>query len=263
MGDESRIQAQRQWNKTACGEVEGNKESVEYFSRVEHERYNLQRWMNSYFDFGQHAAKKVLEIGVGQGTDLLQFGKAGAECYGADITDNHLSLTRRNFELRSMRAWLTKADAAKLPFPDNSFDCVYSFGVLHHILNAEAAVGEVYRVLKPGGKVMIAVYNRWSAFHAYWLLYRGICSGWLVTKGYSGLLSTIEKGADGIHIKPYVKLYTKRTMRGLLSSFSIEDVSVHQLELGRFRGLVRIPAQWIRKLEPSLGWYIACRARKV
>ena len=126
-------------------------------------------------------------------------------------------------------------------------------------------VEEIYRVLKPGGVVMVSLYYKWSAFHLFWkLLAHGLRHGWLFTKGYKGLLSTIEDGADGINIKPYVKLYSKREVENLFSKFVIEDVSVHQLESGHFwpSFLEKIVKKWIPTLEPYLGWYVACKVTK-
>lgn len=265
MQEEARLEAQKQWNARACGELDGDKSTAEYFLQVERDRYSQQAWMHDYFRYSTFAGKKVLEIGVGQGTDLMQFAKGGAECHGVDITDNHLTLTKKNFELQQREVDLRKADATQLPFPDGYFDCVYSFGVMHHIPEIEKVIAEVYRVLRPGGVLMIALYYKWSAFHIFWKLFaHGLRHGWLFSKGYDGLLATIEDGADGIRIKPYVKLYSRKEMRGLAAKFSIEDVSVHQLEAGHFWPsiLARALKRLVPLMEPRLGWYVACRARK-
>ena len=265
MQTEARLEAQKQWNATACGELEGDKDTRDYFLRVEQDRYRQQGWAPGYFGFNRFAGKKVLEIGVGQGTDLMQFAKAGAQCYGVDITDNHLALTRRNFELRGRQVDLRRADATQLPFPDGYFDCVYSFGVLHHIPEIEKVLAETHRVLKPGGEVMVALYHKWSAFHIFCkLLANGLRNRWLFSKGYDGLLATIEKGADGIRVKPYVKLYDQEEVNRLMAPFSIEDVSVHQLEAGRL-GIIlrRCMGGFVDRLEPFFGWYITCKGKKV
>jgi SAM-dependent methyltransferase len=264
---EARTQAMRQWNALACGERHGDKTSASYFDAVEVERYAQHGWMHDYFSYRDFAGKKVLEIGVGQGTDLMQFARAGAECYGADITQNHLSLTQRNFDLRGKAVDLREADATALPFPDNFFDCVYSFGVMHHIPEIEVVLAEAKRVLKPGGKLMIALYHKWSAFHLISvLLVNGLLRGKLFAIGYDGLLATIETGADGINHKPYVRLYGRREASALLRKcgFEIEDVSVHQFHAEHFA-----PAAWTGRLRNRplplaslFGWYVACRALK-
>lgn len=265
---EARRGAQKQWNARACGELPGDKQSVAYFDAVARDRYEQQPWMHEYFRYERFAGKHVLEIGIGQGTDMMQFAQAGAICHGVDITENHLKLTALNATLRGVEVDLHEADATRLPFADNSIDCVYSFGVLHHIPEIEQVVREIHRVLKPGGKVMIALYYKWSAFHLIkWLLFNGLGRGWLFSKGYAGLLATIEMGADGIHTKPYVKLYTRRSVRLLMSGFQAEDVSVHQLHPNHFMPSAwadRLPflKRWVRSLESRLGWYVAYKGIK-
>jgi SAM-dependent methyltransferase len=260
----ARKHAQDQWNARACGELAGDKESVAYFDAVVADRYRQQPWMHDYFDYASFRGKRVLEIGVGQGTDLMQFANAGAECHGIDITDNHLALAQRNFTARGMTVDLHKADATAIPFPDAHFDCVYSFGVLHHIPEIELVLAEVKRVLKPGGVLAFAVYYKWSAFHLFGkLLMNGVGRGWLWSKGYAGLLATIEQGADGVDIKPYVRLYDKGAIQTLLAGFDIRDISIHQLKADHFgRVLERIARPLVPRLEHRLGWYLAAKAVK-
>lgn len=260
-----REEARRQWNRTACGELSGDKNSREYFDKVAKNRYSQQDWVKDYFTFCDFSKKRVLEIGVGQGTDLMEFAKGGARCFGIDITENHLDLTSANFSLHGEKVDLRKADATELPFSNDFFDCVYSFGVLHHIREDEKVVDEILRVLKPGGKAMIALYYKWSAFHVFRKVFAdGIRNGRIFTKGYRGLLATIETGADGVAVKPFVKLYSKADARSLFNKFEIEDLSVHQLKPDHF--WPRILARWmspvINKLEATMGWYVTCKATK-
>ncbi|HET9390049.1 MAG TPA: hypothetical protein VFO44_10415, partial [Steroidobacteraceae bacterium] len=73
-----------------------------------------------------------------------------------------------------------------------------------------------------------------------------------------------EQGADGVSIKPFVKLYSKRDMRRLFSKFELEDISVHQLLAEHFypEALGRLMRPAIPKLEGVMGWYVACTARR-
>lgn len=260
----AREHAVRQWSANPCGAVSGDEASLAYFLEVERQRYDQQPWQRAHFRFDQYAGKRILEIGMGLGTDLAQFAKAGAVCHGIDITDRHLELTARNFALRGLPVELKKCDAAYIDYPDGHFDVIYSFGVIHHIPDALAVVREINRVLKPGGKCLIALYHTYSLFHLFMVLVRGILLGRLFRLGYAGLMATIEGGADGVRIKPYVKLYTRREARSLLAGFAVESISVHHLELGRFRTslLGRLSAPLLKPLEPLLGWYLVCEAVK-
>lgn len=261
----ARAEAQKQWNALACGELDGDKTTAEYYDAVERERFAQQAWTRSYFRYDQFAGKKVLEIGVGQGTDLMQFAKAGADCHGIDITHNHLSLTQMNFDVHGKTVDLREADATKIPFPDNYFDCVYSFGVVHHIPEIEEVLAEAKRVLKPGGILMIAVYHKWSGFHLVSQLLRGVVTGRLFRLGYDGLVATVETGADGVERKPYVRLYSLPGVRTLLrrAGFEARDASVHQ-----FYAEHMIPDRLVKRLNNPLplsgllGWYVAAKAVK-
>jgi ubiquinone/menaquinone biosynthesis C-methylase UbiE len=261
----ARAGAQKQWNTLACGELPGNKQTIEYFDAVARDRYHQQPWMHEYFQYERFRGKHVLEIGIGQGTDMMSFARSGALCHGVDITENHLKLTAVNATLHGVEVDLHEIDATRLPFADNSIDCVYSFGVLHHIPEINEVVGEIFRVLKPGGRVMIALYYKWSAFHLFWkLLANGLRNGWLFTKGYDGLLATIEMGADGVNVKPYVRLFSKADVSRLMKAFVQEDLSIHQLHEDHFwPPLVgRLLRNHLQRLEPRMGWYVSYKGSK-
>jgi len=105
---------------------------------------------------------RVLEIGCGLGTDGAQFAKAGADYTGVDLTDAAVELARKHFELLGLRGEFRTADAENLDFADESFDLVYSHGVLHHTPDTAGAVREIHRVLKPGGRASVMLYHRGS-----------------------------------------------------------------------------------------------------
>ena len=96
------------------------------------------------------------------GTDGAQFAKAGAIYTGIDLTDAAVELARKRFQVSGLKGEFRVADAERLDFPDASFDLVYSHGVLHHTPDIEAAVREIHRVLKPGGRAMVMLYHRGS-----------------------------------------------------------------------------------------------------
>ena len=92
----------------AWGQLESHKNSLESYLGVEESRYRVPDWVHESLKYGGFSGKRILEIGIGQGTDLIQFTTAGAFCVGVDITDNHLALTSRKFELRGQEAALIR-----------------------------------------------------------------------------------------------------------------------------------------------------------
>lgn len=259
-------ETKKQWNTNPCGEVKGEfANRLTYFEEVERFRYKEQDWMHDFFQYENFPGKKVLEIGVGQGTDLWQFAKNGADCFGIDITKKHLELTKENFKVRGGQVSLKECDAKEIDFPDNTFHCVYSFGVLHHILEIKKCFKEIQRVLKPGGIAMVGLYNKWSVFHLFKLV-KGTLKGHLFTLGYRGFMSTIEKGADGKNIKPWVTTWSLEDLISLFknSEMSIEKTAIKQFKPDHF--LTERMGRVLMKLFPSMknkyGWYVVAIARK-
>ena len=256
---QARIHAQAQWNANPCGGIPADTYDRAFFEGVAKERYRQQYWQRSFFDFKSFRGGRVLEIGVGIGTDLKQFASNGANCYGVDITDTHLSLTRQNLEADGFTVALHQSDATALPFPNDHFDCVYSFGVIHHIPDVTAVLHEVHRVLKPGGMFQVAVYHLFS-IHTLALLLRSIISGRIARLGISGVLSTIEVGADGVVVKPYVKLYSAVTLKRLLRNhnFKILKNGIRQVNFDKSHSL-----HILRLFERLIGWYVCATVTKI
>ncbi|HAV23852.1 MAG: hypothetical protein A2X67_10190 [Ignavibacteria bacterium GWA2_55_11] len=152
------------WNAHPCGTQFTHLEqgSKEFYEEVERFRYASQPFMRNAMEFDRHKGEKLLEIGCGLGTDLVQFARGGAIVTGVDLTPASAELVRRRLALYGLSGTAQVADAERLPFADGSFDVVYSFGVLHHTPNTAKAVDEVYRVLRPGGKIIIMLYHKTS-----------------------------------------------------------------------------------------------------
>lgn len=106
--------------------------------------------------------KHLLEIGCGMGFDSLEFLKRGVRVTAIDLTPAAVELARRHFEIMGLMAEEVRVDnALRLSYPNESFDAVYSIGVLHHTGDTQRAVREIFRVLKPGGRAIIChLYRR-------------------------------------------------------------------------------------------------------
>jgi SAM-dependent methyltransferase len=256
------------WNNRACGALNHEENaaagSLTFFNRMAERRYKRDDpWVPVILNFPSMAGKEVLEIGHGMGCDLVHVAKAGGIAHGVDITPNHHEIAKKHFAVNGLQADLYLCDASELPFASNSMDIVFSLGVLHHTNDTIRCIAEAYRVLKPGGTFIMALYHFWSLPHLYLLLYRGLWQGDLGRLGYRNLLSTVEGGADGIAIKPLVKLYTRRIVRTILADFSKVDIQVCGLAYDRIPLIGRsLPVVVGKGLERRWGWYVVSHAIK-
>ncbi|MDC0586487.1 class I SAM-dependent methyltransferase [Gammaproteobacteria bacterium] len=155
------------WEEEACGtSPELIKEEEQYSQawseEIDEYRYSLEPFIYSIAQFTRHTGKTVLEIGVGAGSDHLNWARAGVDLYGVDLTDKGIHTTNKRLSLYNLKSNLQRVDAEDLPFEDNFFDIVYSWGVIHHSEDPEQIIKEIYRVLKPGGKFLGMIYHRRS-----------------------------------------------------------------------------------------------------
>jgi SAM-dependent methyltransferase len=161
------------WEEASCGErlyLDGHE--GEDFLKQAKIRYELEPEILEFAEFNHYKDNKVLEIGVGLGADHQQFAEAGADLYGVDLTKRAIYNTKKRFRLLGLKSSLTVVDAEDLPFGDDYFDLVYSWGVLHVTPNTPRAIYEVFRVLKPGGVAKIMIYHRYSMVgYMLWLRY--------------------------------------------------------------------------------------------
>jgi SAM-dependent methyltransferase len=150
------------WQSHPCGTkfADAQPGSRLFYELTEQHRYEKEWHIPAAAGFNDTSNQRVLEVGCGLGTDGAQFAKAGAHYTGVDLTEAAVDLTRRRFELFSLPGNFRVADAEALDFADNSFDLVYSHGVLHHTPDTAGAIREIHRVLRPGGRAVVMLYHR-------------------------------------------------------------------------------------------------------
>src|SRR5262245_21760319 len=150
------------WNTEACGThfVREFQNDKEFFERFREYRYRTEWHIPKLVPFAEARGRKVLEIGTGNGAEGVMFALNGADYTGVDLTEAALAATRKHFEVMELSGTFQKENAEQLSFPDESFDWVFSHGVLHHTPNTQAAIDEVYRVLKPNGRAIIMLYHK-------------------------------------------------------------------------------------------------------
>ena len=162
------------WEKDPCESRagRGKKDRREFFQVIDKYRYEKSSFIFEFADFKSGKGKKVLEIGPGSGSDFVRWAQNGAMLYGRDLTEASVNLCLERLKLENLKADIKTGDVENLDFPDNFFDIVYTYGVIHHTPDTEKAVKEIYRVLKPGGMAKIMIYHSGGFTWKYqWILF--------------------------------------------------------------------------------------------
>ncbi|MDZ4730694.1 MAG: class I SAM-dependent methyltransferase [Xanthomonadales bacterium] len=257
-------EVQKQWDNNPCGShyvKDAAEHTLEWFLEAERYRYDeYAPWMQETMEFARHAGEQVLEIGGGMGTDLCQFARHGAYTTDIDLSAGHLALAQENFQLRGLDGKFVHHDAEKLPFADNTFDLVYSNGVIHHTPNTRTVINDIYRVLKPGGKTIIMVYAE-NSLH-YWrnLVYDlGLKQDLLGTCSIGEIMSRYVEITEN-NAKPLVKVYTKPRIIKMFNKFNNISILQRQMVSAEVpRALRWLPLPWLGQL---MGWNLILKAHK-
>jgi SAM-dependent methyltransferase len=182
----SQEQVRAWWNRNPMSydvdePIVAEKGSAEYFRELDSRVFDPRvlrltrsrdgRPFSRFVPFSDLAGKDVLEVGCGSGFAVQLFAEAGARVTAVDLTDWAVTTTRARLDAFGLPADVRRADGENLPFPDECFDLVFSWGVIHHSSDMEAALGELVRVCRPGGRLVLMVYNRRSLF---FVVYRAL-----------------------------------------------------------------------------------------
>jgi ubiquinone/menaquinone biosynthesis C-methylase UbiE len=245
------------WNKTVCCSKEAGGEPLtsEYFAAMEEYKYSQEPEIQAFAQFSRYHGKKVLEAGVGAGTDFLQWVRCGARAYGIDLTESAIIQTSERLKIYGLQAEeLQQADCENLPYPDNSFDLVYSWGVIHHTPSPKKALSELVRVTKPGGELKVMVYNRHSlvAFYRWWQMALLKLRPWMSLKNV--LANHMEnKGTQA---------FTEKEIKELFESFPLEIQNLQKF-LTCYDRKVPFSGLWTRIAgADNAGWFMGVKAVK-
>jgi ubiquinone/menaquinone biosynthesis C-methylase UbiE len=201
------------WNANPCNaDLSQQKDRRRYFEEISRNRFQRRDWhvpMVARFD--SFRGKDVLEIGCGIATDGLEFARNGANYVGVDLTPHSIELAKERFGLFGVPGKFEVANAEeRLPFPDATFDHIYSFGVIHHSPVPERIVREIRRVLRPGGTLTVMLYNRSSInYYVEIMFLRKIFRWCLIPKFMPGLLAAIT-GFDRWKLEGHREMLKKK-----------------------------------------------------
>lgn len=196
------VNAERIMGRTVSGHERG---SEDYFRDLEEQRYrshrHLAQWIGSMRP-GSH----VLEVGCGIGLDSARMARLGLRVTAMDLTDIGTRTAAARAKAHGWDARYVCGNGEQLPFPDQTFDYVYSFGVMHHASDTQRCIDEARRVLRDGGEALIMLYHRRS-----------------LNEAVHRLLRVPFEERD--ELCPVVRRYTRSEVRALFSRF--RNVSLH------------------------------------
>lgn len=112
--------------------------------------------------------KSILEVGCGRGATLLEFARRGANVVGLDYSTEALAICEKLKMSNGIagKAFFVNADASKIPFPSDSFDFVFSVGLIEHFQDPRAILAEQHRVLRSNGYLLVKVPQKYSIYTA-------------------------------------------------------------------------------------------------
>lgn len=265
------------WDRHPCGDMKvggleqhrGDYEA--FFSDYDRFRYDTEAHILRCLDGIDFAGREVLEIGLGQGADSEQIIRRGAIWSGLDLTPESIARVRTRLSLRHLpHRSIAQGSVLQIPHENDSFDIVFSHGVLHHVPEILSAQREIHRVLKPDGELIVMLYARWSANYLISIgvvrrlgllaLYAagrdvgGVAGAHLANARISGLRrylrmeNFIHKNTDGPG-NPYSKVYDLPAVRKSFPDFDVVR------SYKQFMHAPPLPVGWI-PLERVLGWHM-------
>jgi len=154
----------------------------------------------------------ILDAGCGIGVYVAHFRAYSDNVHGVDIDPERVA------EASQLLPNIRVASAEQLPYPDNMFDVVLSHEVLEHVGDDRAAVSEAVRVLKPGGRLVVFVPNRWYPFETHGVMWRGQYH--FGNKFFINYLPNVWRNK----LAPHVRVYTRYDLGKLFSGIPVEIV---------------------------------------
>lgn len=244
------------WNRRPCNIRHGTAEigTKEYWDQVEARKYMVEPHIIGFTEFEKWKGKRVLEVGCGIGTAAASFAKAGADYTAVELSEESLKLAKQRFECLGLQGcfYLGNAESLTSFLPEQEFDLVYSFGVIHHSPNPSKIVSSIQRYMHNDSEFRLMLYaeNSWKNIM--------IKSGFDQPEAQSGC--------------PIAFTYTIEQVRELLSGYEIIDIKQDHIFPYVIEKYLRyeyelqpwfqaMPKELFRALEQNLGWHLLIRAK--
>ena len=255
----SKQQTQEFWDSNPCGSSESWDHSK--FIRYEY----TDSYLRKYLTEEQFLGKKVLEIGCGQGLDASEIIKYCSLYNGVDLSIRSLLIANEECKKQNKAGvdlLFSAQDAELLSFKDETFDLVFSIGVLHHTNDFNKAIDEIYRILNKDGKLTLMLYKSYTPLWMIVRLVRGLLrfpvigediKNWLIdtlrekkSKETDSLIGTALLELIG---SPIINTFSVRDIEShFRNKFAISEVSSYRTGIDQ---LIRLLPSPLKKFWPT------------
>lgn len=260
------------WNARPCN-IRHSKEPIgtlAFFQNVSERRYKVEPHILSFLNLENVRGKRLLELGCGMGTDAVKFAEAGAHVVCVDLTQAGIDLCKQNFYVRGLSGTFFCGNIEELDtfLPKEylqSFDIIYSFGVIHHTPNPSRVIQQASLFLKEGGELRFMVYSRYS-YKLFWLM--NIHNQWSL----GNMDSLIQEYSEAQSGCPVTYTYTHNEVKDLLGETFVID-SIWKDHIFRYdipsyikggydidKAFEGCSEKMFQEMKKELGWHTLCIA---
>lgn len=157
----------KSWDKVANNE-EFHSDSSAFYQYKKRQLTNLiQKWAGNYIDYGKILKTDLIEEALREDDILFWLAHNNKDVFGMDISPKMTSYAKERSIMHNSKLKLAAADVRVLPYKNCSFDFIISNSTCDHFPEIDSALEELYRVLKPGGTLIITLHNKLDL--TFWL----------------------------------------------------------------------------------------------
>ena len=237
----------------ATGTTGRDRDSIRAYDRAYLDFYP---YLGEFVPFEELRGKDVLEVGLGYGTVSQRIAESGAKLTGLDISRGPVEWLRHRLGLFGLPGRALQGSILDAPFPERSFDVVVSIGCFHHTGDMRRAISETARILRPGGRFTLMVYNALSYYR--WLKFPKDTARYVLSRS----LEPLPLNADGRRLFdsneageacPVTDVVSVRTLRAMLGEH-FDAIRISRRNFATHSVLRRLPRKfWLATMAPLCG----------
>lgn len=226
--------------------------------------FEFYPYLDRHIPFADMRGKRVLEVGLGMGSVSERIARSGADFAGLDIAQGPVDLVNARLAKAGLPGGARTGNILEAPFGDESFDHVVTIGCLHHTGDLARGLGEIRRLLKPGGTAVVMLYYAYSPKR--WLLWpRATFRHYRKTRNDPGAIMAgtaeeragYDRATDG-SAPPETVFTSKRQLRHLARDFSDVRIGLENLDTDLLlypvsRPLRRLLRPWLLRIGGIVG----------